>query len=1374
MSSNLANDDSSNSSTNVNNTSVSASEGMVLTLANGDICACNATVETILAYSITQIQNNSSTNLWKQAIDRDGSLMQPEMQPAMIALQTGKPCNNVVMGFYKPDGCLIWLNCNSQPLFQAGTSTPYATVTTFSDITGKIKQSNLKNNRQNNIENNIQTKTSESPSDSALNNQDAEIGLSDTKFFNISLDLMCIAGFDRYFKRLNPAFSKTLGYSTEELLASSFLEFVHPQDRTATIAEVEKLNKGASTVDFENRYRCKDGSYKWLAWNAVPVMKTQLLLYAAVARDITERKQLEAELQTTNQELNQYLDSQTTKLEQANVNLCERETLYRSLAKHIPNGAVFLFDRDLRYLLCEGAELEVIGLNNKEIVGKTPKEIFSEEIISQIEPIYGAALTGQSTVNEIAYEDQVYSSHTVPIRNEQGEIFAGMVLTQNITDLKRNEALLTAQNQVLELISKGASLYDALEMLAQLIETQLNQGLCSIMLLDKNTQKLYPTVNPSLSKEYIQSLASGVPMDAFQGSCGAAAYTRKTVIVPDIASDPKWENYRDLASACSLGACWSTPIFNSKGDVLGTFTIYYRRPNTPTSWELEVIHKASYLAGLAIERQQALDMLYQREHQLWLITETIPQQVWTALPNGEVDYRNQRWYQFTGNNRQNSKTGICESVVHQEDLGRVKQLWQQAVQTGNEFQAEIRVRSADGTYHWVLQQARPLRSQQGSIIKWYGTNTDISDRKTTEAELAKKNSILKAVVEGASDAIFVKDLLGRYVIANTTTCEWLGTTVKEIVGKQDTELFPLQVAENIMQVDRQVLTQSKSITYTEKIPAPQMLLTVLTTKYLWRDEQGNTTGIIGIARDITERHFFEEALRKSELNFRTLANTMPQLVWTSLPSGSLNYFNQRCYEYTGMSQEQLQGRGWSDSLHPDDYQSCIDVWNKSLRTGEVYNTEFRLRRASDGQYRWFLGRAFALRNDSGEIIKWFGSCTDIDNQKQIEEALQDALQQAQTAREQAETANRLKDQFLAMLSHELRTPLNPILGWTQLLKKRILSEDRQAEGLKIIERNVKLQVNLIDDLLDISRIMQGKLVLKAFPINLESVIMAALETVHLAAETKAIKIHTEFLSAVGQVMGDEVRLQQVFWNLLSNAIKFTPNGGSVKVKLAVVGGIAQITVSDTGKGINPDFLPYIFQYFRQEDASISRKFGGLGLGLAIVRNIVEMHGGTVEASSLGEGHGATFRVGLPLIASDPKIDPESEQQHISQDLSGIKVLVVDDEADSLKYVAFDLQLHGASVTAVSSASEALQILPDLKPDVLVSDIGMPHIDGYQMLRQIRANHVDNNSQIPAIALTAYAGEVEKQKALEAGFQMHLSKPVEVNAIVAAVAQLVWE
>ncbi len=529
--------------------------------------------------------------------------------------------------------------------------------------------------------------------------------------------------------------------------------------------------------------------------------------------------------------------------------------------------------------------------------------------------------------------------------------------------------------------------------------------------------------------------------------------------------------------------------------------------------------------------------------------------------------------------------------------------------------------------------------------------------------------------------------------------------------------------------------------------------------------------VVGIAEDITERKQAEEALRESELNFRNLADTMPQMFWTTRPDGYHEYFNQRWYEYTGMTLKQTQGWGWSHLLHSDDRQRCLDIWNESLRTGKDYNIEYRFRRASDGQYRWFLGQAFPLRDRSGQIIRWFGSCTDIHDQKCAIFERDQALERERIARAAAEAANRVRDEFLAVLSHELRSPLNPILGWAKLLQKGKVNEQSFQRGLQTIERNAQLQTRLIEDLLDVSRILRGKLTLNVCPVSLEFVISAALETVRLAAQAKEIQLITEFNANIGQVLGDATRLQQVVWNLLSNAVKFTPQGGRVEVRLGRVGSIAQIQVIDTGKGISPDFLPHIFDYFRQEDSTITRRFGGLGLGLAIVRNLAELHGGTVKAESPGEGLGATFTVSLPLVTPHPETLIESKSQDVSVNLNGIKVLVVDDDTDSRDFVVFVLEEYGATVNAVSSASQVLQVLGQTKPDVLVSDIGMPEMDGYAMLRQIRTWTKEQGGQIPAIALTAYAGEFDQQQAIAAGFQIHIPKPVEPDTLAAAVVRL---
>jgi PAS domain S-box-containing protein len=382
----------------------------------------------------------------------------------------------------------------------------------------------------------------------------------------------------------------------------------------------------------------------------------------------------------------------------------------------------------------------------------------------------------------------------------------------------------------------------------------------------------------------------------------------------------------------------------------------------------------------------------------------------------------------------------------------------------------------------------------------------------------------------------------------------------------------------------------------------------------------------------------------------------------------------------------------------------------------------------------------------------------------------------QMARSAAESANRIKDEFLAVLSHELRTPLNPILGWAKLMRTRKLDQATSDRALETIERNAKLQTQLIEDLLDVSRILQGKLNLNFGPVNLPSTVSSAMETVRLSAEAKSIQIQTSLESGVGKVLGDANRLQQVFWNIFSNAIKFTPSGGLVKIKLEQVGSQVQICVTDTGKGIIPEFLPFVFDYFRQADGATTRKFGGLGLGLAIVRHLVELHGGTVEAESLGEGKGATFTVKLPCLQDESKgIKDAKDNSSLVADqslpLSGLEILVVDDDADMREFLPFMLEQYGATVTVVASGIEALTALSQSQPNLIISDIGMPEMDGYMLMRQIRSLEPEQGGTIPAIALTAYAGEMDHEQAIAVGFQQHISKPVDPDELIKAIASL---
>lgn len=384
------------------------------------------------------------------------------------------------------------------------------------------------------------------------------------------------------------------------------------------------------------------------------------------------------------------------------------------------------------------------------------------------------------------------------------------------------------------------------------------------------------------------------------------------------------------------------------------------------------------------------------------------------------------------------------------------------------------------------------------------------------------------------------------------------------------------------------------------------------------------------------------------------------------------------------------------------------------------------------------------------------------------------LAQAEAARAEAETANRLKDEFLITISHELRTPLNAILGWASLLRTGRLPQEKEEWALETIERNAKAQARMVDDLLDTSRIITGKLRFEKQPVNLTSVIQGAADSVRHAAEVKGIQLKLH-LAETGSVLADYNRMQQVMWNLLSNAIKFTPRGGRVEASLRTVDSQAEIQVSDTGIGISAEFLPYVFDRFRQSDGSMTREYGGLGLGLAIVRHLIELQGGTVRVDSAGEGQGATFTVCLPLLnAPDPAIHgvtPSSGESRLPS-LSAVRILLVEDDTDTRALISFILTEAGAIVTTAPSAIEALDLFLKIKVDALVSDIGLPGMDGYQLIRQIRTLSTGTDTLLPALALTAYAGEVDQQQAFAAGFQMHLAKPIEAQALVQAVATLV--
>ncbi|GAB1541814.1 hypothetical protein NUACC21_44870 [Scytonema sp. NUACC21] len=487
------------------------------------------------------------------------------------------------------------------------------------------------------------------------------------------------------------------------------------------------------------------------------------------------------------------------------------------------------------------------------------------------------------------------------------------------------------------------------------------------------------------------------------------------------------------------------------------------------------------------------------------------------------------------------------------------------------------------------------------------------------------------------------------------------------------------------------------------------------------------------------------------------------------PEPKIVFVNPAFTEMTGYTIEDVLGKTPRILQGSKTDRGVLDELRKHLSEGMPFHGE-AINYHKDGTEFFIEWHITPICNVNKTITHFVAIQRDITPRKRMEQERDRLLQKEQATRAEAEAANRIKDEFLAMLSHELRTPLTPILGWSKLLQTNKLSEAKLQEAMAAIEQHAKRQAKLVDDLLDLSQIVRGKLTLDLTVVSLVTTIAAALETVRLAAEAKSIHIKTMLDVTVGQVMGDPDRLQQVFWNLLSNAIKFTSEGGSITVELERVDGYAQISVTDTGQGISADFLPFVFDRFRQEDSTMTRQFGGLGLGLAISRQIVEAHGGTIVAESSGVGQGATFTIRLPLIKTSKQINSNSELPRSFLNLSDIKVLVVEDDPGTRQFVAFALEQYKADVTTVASAQEALELLAQSKPDILVIDIGMPKVDGYSLMRQIAVMTSERGWDIPAIALTAYVGENDRRQALAAGFQIHLPKPIEPAELAEVVAR----
>jgi PAS domain S-box-containing protein len=623
---------------------------------------------------------------------------------------------------------------------------------------------------------------------------------------------------------------------------------------------------------------------------------------------------------------------------------------------------------------------------------------------------------------------------------------------------------------------------------------------------------------------------------------------------------------------------------------------------------------------------------------------------------------------------------------------------------------------------------------------------------------------LAAIVDSSDDAIIGKTLDGRITSWNASAQRLFGYGAAEAVGKPISIIIPAermdegaQVLERLRRGD--VIDLAETVRVSKDGRRVDISLAVSPIK----DARGRIVGASSIARDISEHKRVIEALRASEEKFHQMADAVPDILFTSDSQGVIEYTNQRFYEYTGVPQGTAEQFRWAGAIHPDDMVAAAVEWPRLVAQGQPFQIEFRLR-VADGSYRWFMSRAYPIRDGQGQVVKWYGSCTEIEEQKQAQEEREKLLRAEQKARFQAEAANRAKDEFLAMLGHELRNPLGAILTSMEILEHFGADARRAAKAREIMGRQLKHLVRLVDDLLDVARVTRGRIELRRQAVDLGENVKACVNALGERLSSHDVKVEVEPM----WVNADPTRLEQIVTNLLRNAIEYTPVGGHIHVSVRAEGGNAVIRVEDGGAGIPPELLPRIFDLFVQDERGLDRSGGGLGIGLTLTRRLVELHDGTVEAASPGPGAGSVFTVRLPRLVMDPPSEPQTPNATRAANMRR-RVLIVEDNFDARESLRTILELSGHEVFEAADGRGGIDQALALTPDVALIDIGLPGVDGYEVARQIRSTPAGRD--IFLIALTGYGQPRDRDRAQQAGFDDHVVKPVDfgrLSELIAAV------
>ncbi|HEX8071764.1 MAG TPA: PAS domain S-box protein [Pyrinomonadaceae bacterium] len=1027
---------------------------------------------------------------------------------------------------------------------------------------------------------------------------------------------------------------------------------------------------------------------------------------------------------------------------------------------------VLAFDREFRYTAWNRAMERISGLARAQVLGRRAFEVFPFLLDTGEDRYFHEALAGRSAVSAArpyavpesgrrGFFDGYYS----PLYDERGQIVGGVAVIRDITERKAAEDALRASEERYRAFIGNSS--------EGIWRFELEQPASVALPADEQIELFYrygylAECNDAMARMYGYERAEEITGARLGDLLVRADPKNVAYLRAFIAADYRLTD----AESVEVDREGRTRIFSN--NLVGVV----KDGHILRAWGTQ---------RDVTERQRIADELRATQHRFFMFMENLPGLAWIKDAAGRYVYANEAAARAFRVPRAALPGKTDEELFPPATAAAFRENDLLALARDEGVLTVETLTHTDGVHYSIVSKFR-IPGPDGATPLVGGIAIDITERMRAEEAIRASERRLQLIADHAPVLITYCAADRTYKFVNEPYAARFGLRPAELVGRPFHEVMgPEAYAAIAPYVDAAL--RGERVEYEAEIPYRG-----IGTRHMWVayapewDDAGRVVGFVGALIDITERKRTEVALRESEERFaKAFAASPLALIITSLKTGRLLEVNETFTGLTGYTREEAVGRTtlelglWVEQADREEELGLLSA------RGRVRAHEYRFR-MKDGTER--TGLLSAEQIEIGGAPCALTVVEDITEQKRAEVERERLLAREQALRAKAEETNRLKDEFLSVVSHELRTPLTAMLGWAHMLRAGGLDDATRRLALDIIERNARAQAQLVDDVLDVSRIITGKLRLDMRRLDPAQPVAAALDAVRPAAEAKGVRLEVALDAEAGPVLADADRLQQVAWNLLTNAVKFTPSGGRIEVRLERAAGHVRLTVSDTGQGIAAEFLPHVFERFRQADSSSTREHGGLGLGLSIVRHLVEMHGGTVSAESAGAGQGASFTVLLPVAGARKEQEhAEAEQnggaasdQAASRDpqaaiLSGLRVLAVDDEQDTRDLLLTVFTRCGAEARAVPTAAAALEAWQSWQPDVLVSDIGMPREDGYALISRVRAGEREQGRRTTALALTGYARPEDRQKALSAGFDAHVAKPINPDALVNLVAEL---